>query len=155
MDIEARKLYRREWARDNYDPQKQKMFNDRRGKERHAAWMRAYRATPQGKRITAHISAKGRRTPHGRFMESKSHAAKRGITWGLTEAEFIAARGNGLCVYCNGSLPETSAGLDRKDNSVGYLPENVVPCCYRCNTMKGKEFTYDEMKMVWNKRLTS
>ena len=28
-------------------------------------------------------------------------------------------------------------GLDRVDNSVGYIESNVVPCCYICNKMKG------------------
>lgn len=27
-------------------------------------------------------------------------------------------------------------GLDRRDNSVGYLSENVVPCCRWCNEAK-------------------
>jgi hypothetical protein len=27
-------------------------------------------------------------------------------------------------------------GLDRVDNSKGHSPDNVVPCCYRCNTAK-------------------
>ncbi len=36
------------------------------------------------------------------------------------------------CHYCG--LPPT--GLDRIDSSQGYLVENVVPCCYRCNLMK-------------------
>jgi hypothetical protein len=27
-------------------------------------------------------------------------------------------------------------GLDRKDNDKGYLQDNVVPCCYDCNTKK-------------------
>jgi hypothetical protein len=27
-------------------------------------------------------------------------------------------------------------GIDRKDSSVGYVVENCVPCCGRCNSMK-------------------
>lgn len=29
-------------------------------------------------------------------------------------------------------------GLDRVDNSIGYIESNVVPCCYICNKMKGE-----------------
>lgn len=39
------------------------------------------------------------------------------------------------CVYCNGM--NVSMGLDRKDNSLGHLIGNVVPCCLRCNIIKG------------------
>lgn len=40
----------------------------------------------------------------------------------------------GSCVYCNTSI---DIGVDRKDNSRGYLMDNVVPCCKNCNMMKG------------------
>jgi len=53
------------------------------------------------------------------------------------------------CFYCgNATVIETSfmslpyaysyvSGLDRKDNSIGYTEQNVVPCCWTCNKMKG------------------
>lgn len=56
------------------------------------------------------------------------------------------------CYYCN-SAPATKVrtrsgsivfynGLDRVDNSRGYTPENVVPCCDICNMGKRtKEFS--------------
>jgi len=28
-------------------------------------------------------------------------------------------------------------GVDRVDNEVGYVAENCVPCCWRCNKAKG------------------
>lgn len=34
-------------------------------------------------------------------------------------------------------------GIDRKDNSEGYTPDNVVPCCIVCNKMK-KAMSHDE-----------
>ena len=27
-------------------------------------------------------------------------------------------------------------GIDRKDSSIGYVSDNVVPCCEHCNMMK-------------------
>lgn len=41
------------------------------------------------------------------------------------------------CVYCHSVKFETGTGLDRKDNSKGYLLSNVQPCCFVCNVMKG------------------
>lgn len=50
------------------------------------------------------------------------------------------------CFYC-GSAPRTTLalgykdlvcnGIDRVDNSLGYIPSNCVPCCSRHNRMKG------------------
>lgn len=48
------------------------------------------------------------------------------------------------CHYCGGPLNETAVGLDRMDNSKGYVLGNVVPCCKECNEIKGDTLTYDE-----------
>lgn len=34
-------------------------------------------------------------------------------------------------------------GIDRKNNSVGYIVENCLPCCSFCNVMKGTLDYYD------------
>jgi len=38
--------------------------------------------------------------------------------------------------------------LDRKDSSIGYCMENVVPCCKECNQAKRDWFTFDEMIVI-------
>ena len=40
------------------------------------------------------------------------------------------------CKYCGGKLEEAGVGLDRVDSSKGYAPDNVVPCCNKCNEIK-------------------
>ncbi len=42
-------------------------------------------------------------------------------------------------------------GIDRKDNTKGYTPDNSLPCCGECNHMKGSK-TYDEF-ISWLDRL--
>lgn len=72
-------------------------------------------------------------------------ATKRGYEWKLSFEEFsgIVLR---PCVYC-GELPKmrskvsggielAMSGVDRVDNSKGYVVGNVVPCCSWCNTAK-------------------
>jgi hypothetical protein len=39
-------------------------------------------------------------------------------------------------------------GVDRIDSSIGYLPENVVPCCGLCNWMKGDQTQAEFFKRV-------
>jgi hypothetical protein len=76
----------------------------------------------------------------------KQKAKKRGLEWGLTEAE-VDRLFLGSCFYC-GEAPSnchskplnygdfTYSGIDRLDNERGYISSNVVSCCWECNWMK-------------------
>ncbi|MBC7265733.1 MAG: hypothetical protein QMD76_03210 [Anaerosomatales bacterium] len=51
-------------------------------------------------------------------------------------------------------------GVDRLDSSKGYTADNLAPCCFVCNQIKGDRFSEEEMKQigagitaVWEKRL--
>ncbi len=80
-------------------------------------------------------------------------AKRRGYEWGLSNDEFFEITQQ-PCHYC-GSPPSERRGskrynggyicngVDRKDNSLGYIPGNVLPACKDCNYMK-KDKTYDE-----------
>ncbi|KKK81932.1 hypothetical protein LCGC14_2808480, partial [marine sediment metagenome] len=55
-----------------------------------------------------------------------------------------------LCYYCNtellpNGLKPNSVTIDRKDNKIGYLLDNICLCCTQCNTIKGSWFTSDQM----------
>lgn len=60
---------------------------------------------------------------------------KRNIQFELTIEEF-----NKLvcspCYYCNVYSEEEVIGVDRVDSEIGYILDNVVPCCEYCNIMK-------------------
>lgn len=67
-------------------------------------------------------------------------AKKRGHVWELTDKQAIALMVSS-CRYC-GCDPGTHNlnglnGIDRADSSQGYIESNVVPCCGKCNMMKG------------------
>lgn len=60
------------------------------------------------------------------------------------------------CYYC-GALPEKrpsqrgrssilASGIDRVDNNVGYIADNVVPCCTWCNQAKNSHSAEDFIK---------
>lgn len=77
----------------------------------------------------------------------RKQAEKRGISWELTEEQCISLFA-GNCHYCglrdvnvrkslSKSMPDFEyVGIDRVDNSRGYVIDNVVSCCATCNSMK-------------------
>jgi len=87
----------------------------------------------------------------GNYIRS---AKKRGLEWQLTDDE-VKSLFEENCFYC-GLEPSNNykntyynmkySGIDRIDNSVGYIKNNVVSCCKTCNhakaTMSQKEFFY-------------
>jgi hypothetical protein len=80
-----------------------------------------------------------------RWHNVKQSAKKRGYEFTLTSADVERLRSM-PCAYGAGSLVATThRGIDRKDNAVGYIFENCVPCCYRHNFIKGRFFTYEQM----------
>lgn len=76
----------------------------------------------------------------------RCEANRRNLTFELTREETFNLFKD-TCYYCN-CLPEDASyqtgnnqifyymGIDRIDNSIGYIPKNVVPCCKHCNTLK-------------------
>lgn len=85
--------------------------------------------------------------------ENKHH---REVT--ITYEEYYELCREDVCHYCLESLgrqPYTkkdgkdvanSRGymLDRKDNERGYHIDNVVNCCWKCNSGKGARYSYEE-----------
>ena len=76
----------------------------------------------------------------------KRSAEQRQLEFSLTEQE-VRKIFSQNCFYCgtepsNGKPPQKYYGeflyngIDRVDNSLGYLTHNVVPCCKQCNRMK-------------------
>lgn len=80
------------------------------------------------------------------FCALRAGAAHRGVPWGLTREETLLLTAS-PCSYC-GQPPSnrsklsygrvrTGSGIDRVDNGLGYVPGNVVSCCWLCNRAKG------------------
>ena len=95
------------------------------------------------------------------YLEYKIGADKRGLDFDLTKEQFkILTKQN--CHYCNVKPAQELVnrckklskeaqeygkyiynGVDRKDNSIGYILENALPCCRICNRAKWT-LGYDE-----------
>jgi hypothetical protein len=123
-----------------------------KGRARRLAWQHAnreklklqhrrYIKSPKGVAKQREIS----RRPKSRLSSLKANAKRRNMECTLTVEQYATLVASGVCIYCGGGIPETG-GLDRKDSTVGYTFENCVPCCRRCNEVRGHDnITYLEM----------
>jgi len=89
----------------------------------------------------------------------KGSAKRRQLQFRLSDNEFLILTQQS-CHYCGDKPRNKSAtaggefiynGIDRKDSSIGYEMENVVPCCAVCNRAKG-DLSYDEF-VAWIHRV--
>lgn len=88
-----------------------------------------------------------RQEPSKRSVYSayRYNAKKAERLFDITFNEFVEITSKN-CSYCGGkpqnriktkeAEPYIYNGIDRVDNSLGYIKENCVPCCGKCNLMK-------------------
>ena len=95
------------------------------------------------------IIRKNKRTLKARFTMLCRGARVRELPVNLNAETYAALVTGAVCHYCEGALPETGGGLDRKNSSLGYSTKNCVPCCRACNSIRGKDLiSYSEMLVV-------
>lgn len=75
------------------------------------------------------------RTPKRKYSQARSNAKQKNIQFLLTMEEYLELYKK-PCFYCGKASGDTGCGLDRVDNTIGYMITNVVPCCSHCNQMK-------------------
>lgn len=107
--------------------------------------------------LSADASANRRKRPDKQasfnkfYSRIKIGASRRGYKFSLTK-KYVKDICSRSCFYC-GKQPSQSNGkdlnryyggdlfihngLDRVDNTKGYIDGNVVPCCWSCNRIKG------------------
>lgn len=80
-----------------------------------------------------------------RYSHLRGMARKRGLELGISRELFSEIIKN-PCTYCGVSLANSVGHcLDRLNNSAGYVPGNVVPCCGDCNHVRNSILTPQEM----------
>ncbi len=77
-----------------------------------------------------------RRTVRSKYKKLKEKARLRDLDLMITFEQYKELTSK-PCHYCGNTLPEYGYGLDRSDNSLGYVVGNIVPCCADCNVRKG------------------
>ena len=83
-----------------------------------------------------------------RYKTLKHAAAKSRLPLEIDIYEYQDLIEDGTCNYCGGPLSPTGHGLDKMDPYKGYTLDNVVPCCYTCNMIKGRHFNYNQMLIL-------
>lgn len=97
------------------------------------------------------------------FRHIKRNAKKHGYQWKLSD-EDIKQLIDSPCHYCGVESSNISRGIgnngdyhyngiDRVDNQRGYLPDNVVACCWECNQAKGAKSYHDFIE--WIRRIAN
>jgi len=94
-----------------------------------------------------------------KFNSLKARAKKRGLPVTISY-EFYRSLKTSDCYYCGISslliqfycevmgINTPWMTIDRADNEKGYIFNNVVPCCFLCNKIKGSFFNVEEMKQI-------
>jgi hypothetical protein len=121
--------------------------------------------------LSREISGVSRRLPNGgaarnaNLLKYKASAKKRNLEWSLSEEQFdLLTSGN--CHYCGTepkqicrasiSCRQTSQiiynGIDRVNNTLGYISENTVSCCKVCN--RAKDVMSQDEFLSWASRVT-
>jgi len=102
------------------------------------------------------------------IKQYKWDAQRRGYEWEL-EREFVKDVTKKNCFYCGDSpsqLIKTNTtdnhgdylynGIDRFDNTRGYIKDNCIPCCGRCNYWKSNFTSVDfltHIEKIYNKSI--
>ncbi|MHB9147689.1 MAG: hypothetical protein ACYC2U_04645 [Candidatus Amoebophilus sp.] len=78
-----------------------------------------------------------------RFHSIRAGAKNRELSFTL-KAEHVRKLWQADCIYCD--CAQDDIGIDRVDNTRGYEPDNIVLCCWYCNTIKRDKLLLDFLK---------
>lgn len=88
------------------------------------------------------------------YQDYKHNAWSRMLSFKITFKQFVRITSQS-CFYCKQEPTERfrkfyfkANGIDRKNNSKGYVLTNLVPCCTICNRAKGEMNLSDFMNYL-------
>lgn len=108
-----------------------------------------YRAANKAK-VQA-LQARWQASIEGKFSKYQARAKSKGFAFKLTLEEFSYFTKQ-PCAFCYAKGPN---GIDRIDNSKGYIKENCQSCCKVCNKMKtdyNQEFFLKHIRKILDNR---
>ena len=88
-------------------------------------------------------------TPKGQFKKYQVAAKRFNKVFELT-IEYFEKNSKSSCYYCGSLQSDALAmGVDRTNSKIGYVFDNCVPCCQKCNLAK---FTYSPKEFIEHTR---
>lgn len=95
------------------------------------------------------------KNPVPKYRQIKYRAKMLGIEFQLDQIEFKKwiEESEKICCYCgvvedilkfNLDVKKRNLTVDRKDNKIGYLIDNICMACFRCNNSKSDFFSHEE-----------
>lgn len=146
--------YKSEWYKNNKEEQLQKCKEYREhNREKIAANKKKYYQDNRDvflKKSSEYNSTKeGRSKKLLRTYKRNDKNANRGECT-LTAEWIVENIFSKPCHYC-GESDWTKIGCDRIDNSKPHTPDNVVPCCARCNNKRGTKEYNEFIKIIKEK----
>lgn len=122
---------------------------------------RIYHQQPEIKKYNREQTRKYSLTPHGIYLNLLKNAKRRKFRFYLSEKYFTKWYNSQkqVCEYCGRTSEEVKRSqdysmirerlsIDRIENKKGYVLNNIVLACMRCNITKNNYFTYDEMLKI-------
>lgn len=100
------------------------------------------------------------KSPKAIYRALRKSSKARNIKLLINEKEFINwyDKQIKLCHYCGRTLEEikndshyhrtNKLTIDRKNNNIGYILDNIVLACWICNNIKSNLFTQKEMSLI-------
>lgn len=83
-----------------------------------------------------HVSKWNKENLNRTLSYYKRCAKEKNNIWTLIDC-YVLSLFKQPCYYCGDIMDnEKLTGIDRVDNSIGYITSNIVPCCKICNMMK-------------------
>lgn len=140
---ESRKTRKKEWKEENYDKCAMAWMNyrERQLNENQDEYLRKcaenqkkWREQNPEKMIVIKQLNKNS-SPH-QYKIYTNRANVKNIEFSLTLEDFQTITNNN-CFYCDEADSRGFQGIDRIDQTIGYIHGNCVPCCKMCNYMKG------------------
>jgi len=98
---------------------------------------RSERSSPKRRaRINSYDREYRKSHPHKAVLwDCRSSDRKKGLVGNDLDEKFILAALSNGCAYCGEQSLRMS--LDRIDNTLPHTKSNVIPCCIRCNYLRG------------------
>jgi len=138
-----RKEVKKEWAENNYEKVALKIMNYRHRKmeenqegylANNAEQAKKWRENHQEKMLELNENKKNSKEINYSNYKRNAEYKKLEFTISFEEYSNVVTK---ECHYCGVIQEKGFNGIDRKDQSVGYIIDNCVSCCKMCNYMKG------------------